>query len=64
MLYGLSMYPVAYGGTKALSSMLSTTYRIGRAMDDWNYWNDYYRNTGYLARYKYRSGSYDYLKVF
>ena len=54
-------------GTYALPGLgahylLTSTYNVGRAFDDWNYWNDYYRNTGVRARYKFRSGSYDYLK--
>lgn len=57
MKYG--PYAVPALGARAF---LMSTYNVGRAMDDWNYWHDYYRNTGYRARYRFRSGSYDYLK--
>lgn len=66
--YGLSMFPYMYVGSKSVSSLLSTTYNVGRTYQNWQYWNDYYANTHRRSKYPFRSGAYDYLnfasKVF
>lgn len=50
--------PVVAGASFALNSI----YSAGKAIDNYRYWNDYYRNTGFRPRYKFRSGYYDYLQ--
>lgn len=53
----LPLLPLAFG----LGSALNGVYNVGKAVDSYRYWNDYYRNTGYRPRYPFRSGVYDYL---
>lgn len=51
---GIDMLP-------ALAVGLSALYSAGRAYDNYRYWNDYYKNTGYRPKYPFRSGSMDWM---
>lgn len=44
-----------------LAAGLSTVYQAGKAYDNYWYWRDYYRNTGYRPRYSFRVGQYDWM---
>lgn len=51
-------------GVGGLSSSLSTVYHVGKGFENRQFWNDYYRNTGYRPRYPFRSGAYDDLNEY
>lgn len=53
------MLPALLFGAGAL---MGGIYNAGQAYDNYRYWQDYYRNTGYRPRYPFRSGRYDYLR--
>lgn len=44
-----------------LAGGLIAAYHVGKAYDNYCFWSDYYRNTGYRPRYPFRSGSYDWM---
>lgn len=44
-----------------LAGGLSAIYSAGKAYDNYRFWSDYYRNTGYRPRYPFRSGSFDWM---
>lgn len=43
---------------------LSAFYNVGKSIDNWRYWSDYYKNTGYFPRYPFRSGAMDWARDF
>ncbi len=45
-----------------LAGGLSAIYSAGKAYDNYRFWSDYYRNTGYRPRYPFRAGGYDWMK--
>lgn len=45
----------------ALMGSLGAVYTVGRAVDSFRFWNDYYRNTGKRPKYPFRSGSMDWM---
>lgn len=49
----LPLLAVGYG--------LSAIYSAGKALDNYRYWNDYYRNTGHRPRYPWHAGAYDWV---
>lgn len=53
----LPLLPLAYG----LGATLNGIYSVGKAVDSYRYWNDYYRRTGIKPKYPFRAGVYDYL---
>lgn len=53
----LPLLPLAFG----VGASLNAVYNVGKAVDSYRYWNDYYRNTRHRARYPFRAGEYDYL---
>lgn len=51
----LPFVPLAYG----LGASLNAVYSVGKAVDSYRYWSDYYRNTGVFPRYPFRAGVFD-----
>lgn len=45
-----------------LGGISNGIYAVGKAYDNYRYWSDYYRNTGYRPRYPWRAGMYDWLR--
>lgn len=43
-----------YRGTKTASANLA--YQMAMQKENTRYWNEYYKNTGFRPRYRYRSG--------
>lgn len=48
--------PLLAAGLIGAGSVLSGGVSVGKAFENRKYWDEYYRNTGYRARYPYRSG--------
>lgn len=44
-----------------LVGTLGAIYSAGKAVDNFRYWRDYEKNTGYRPKYPFRSGSMDYV---
>lgn len=53
------MLPALAYGIGAVYSL----YKLGKAVDTYRYWHDYYLNTGYKPRYPFRAGVYDWWNV-
>lgn len=49
--------PLLAGASFAISSV----YSAGRALDNYRYWDAYYRSTGHRPKYPFRSGSMDWM---
>lgn len=46
----------------ALVGSLLAVYSAGKAVDNWRYWDDYRKNTGYSPRYPFQSKSMDWMR--
>lgn len=42
-----------------IGATLSGMYSVGKAVDNYRFWNDYYKRTGFKPKYPWRSGYYD-----
>lgn len=45
---------VGTGAGKRLGGILGSVYTVGKLYDNYNYWNDYAKNTGNVKKYKFR----------